>query len=833
MKPSSLLGVAALSAAALLLESALTRLLAVAQFYHFAFLIVSLALLGFGASGTFLSLQPGLLKRLTPPMEDTAASGGNRLLAAAGAGFTLSLAAAYLAVNLLPFDSYRIAYEWQQVLYFVLYYLALGLPFFCSGVGIGYTLALQRGRSHIVYAANLLGSAVGVLLAPALLALAGVPGALLASGMIALLPAALPGAARPQRTIRRWPVVLVWAAGLAVFAALSAANLQDRSPTGITISPYKGLPLALHQRDARALFGRWNAISRVDVVASESIHILPGLSYTYPGWPPAQNAIFIDADAPLPVTDANPQALAAADYLPEAAAFHLRPGARVLALEPGGGLGVLQALAGGASQVTALSGNPLLWRAAAQTTPGVDVFASPQVRLIAEDSRVYLHQSGESYDIIFLPLTDAYRPVANGAYSLAETYTLTVEAFSDALARLQPQGILVVSRWLQTPPSESIRLIATLAEALEQRGAGPAAQRLAAYRGIQTMTVLVKPSGWDAGELERIRTFAQQRRYDLVWAPDIQPAEVNRYNRLPEPVYYETVRTLLAAQDRSSFYAAYPFDITPRRDDRPFFFHFFSWQQTPQILAALGRTWQPFGGSGYFVLLALLAMVLLLSGVLILAPLARSRSRPAADAAKSAAATPPHTRLAVFVYFALLGLAYLLIEIPLIQRWILLLGRPVYAFTAVVLAFMLFSGLGSMLAAAPWLPRRAALGVLTLLALAAPFLVPHWIDLSLGWPLWQRMLSGVLILAPLALLMGLPFPLGLAWLENEAPALVPWAWAINGCASVTASVLAAILSLGYGFTAVLLLGAAAYAGAWLVSARYLTSTRSFRTLICG
>ena len=428
-----------------------------------------------------------------------------------------------------------------------------------------------------------------------------------------------------------------------------------------------------------------------------------------------------------------------------------------------------------------------------------------------ESPRVYLRRAGPAYDVIFLPLTDAYRPISSGAYGLGETYGLTVEAFADALARLAPDGVLAATRWLQTPPSESLRLIATLVEALARRGIAQPGDALVAYRGIQTITVLVQPDGWSAEELAAVREFTAARRYDLVWAPDVRDDEVNRFNRLPEPADYQAVKSLLAAPDRAEFFADYPFDITPATDDHPFFYHFFKWRQTPEVLATLGRTWQPFGGSGYLVLWALLALVTVLSALLIVAPLALRRdAQPAEPAARCGA------RGRVFAYFGLLGLAFLFVEIPLIQRWILLLGHATYAFAAVVLSLLLFSGLGSLLARAAWLPRRAAWVLLVLLALLTPLVTVRLADAALGWPPWVRAGVAVIGLAPLGVLMGLPFPRGVAWLEDRAPRLIPWAWAVNGAASVVASVLAAILALSSGFTVVLLLGAGCYAAAGVV-----------------
>jgi hypothetical protein len=800
--------VGALAGASLLLEGSFTRLLAVAQFYHFAFLVVSLALLGFGASGSLLTAFPGLADSTTGIRDDPRRfSRAEMTLVLSGWAFAISVGLAYALVNLLPFDSYSIAWERKQILYFGIYYLGLALPFLFSGLGIGSALAAHRGRSHLIYAANLLGSGAGALLAPLALWLGGVPGAVLASALVGLLAAV--GGGTGRRAIWDGLARGVFIAGLMAIAAIGMENLGNNAGLGMNLSPYKGLAQALRYPGSHRLFGRWNAVSRLDVIADAGTRQLPGLSYTYAGIPPPQQGLSLDADALQPITLVTPDSFEAAAYLPEALAFELRPQAKVMVLRPGGGLGVLQALAGGASQVTAVLDNPLTSLAVSQTASQDDIYSQARVSTVFETERVFLRRTHDSYSLIFVPLTDAYRPFRSGAYSLSETYDLTVEAFMDMLARLSPDGVLVISRWLQTPPSESLRLIATLAEAMQRRGLPDPGQAIVAYRGIQTMTVLVAPQRWSGAELAALREFTSERRFDLVWAPDILASETNRFNRLPEPSYFQEVQKLLTTPDRQAYYSAYPFAVTPPTDNQPFFFHFFRWGQTPELLATLGRTWQPFGGSGYFVLLALLALVVLLSLALILGPLALT----SAGQRTSRFEVRSHGR--ALVYFTLLGLAFLFVEIPLIQRWILLLGHPTYAFTVVVLALLTSSSLGSALARLEWLPKRILFAALLVMVLLVPWLVNQLSGSALGWPFLMRACLALFSLVPLGVLMGLPFPLGLGWLEQHAPDLVPWAWAVNGCASVVASVLAAILALSFGFTLVLLLGGLAYAGAFL------------------
>ncbi len=790
----ALLTVGFLAAAILLLESTLLRLLAIAQNYHFAFLVISLALLGIGASGSALSM------RRPSKGESPLAT-----LRRSSLGFSGSVVLAYVAVNLVPFDSYSIAWDRRQILFFGLYYLALALPFFFGGLGIGASLAAASGGSHLVYAANLAGSGLGALLAPAALGIAGVPGAVLASGLTAIAGAMFTGGPRLRRT---GAVFLL--AGIGFFAYLGFLNLQGSALLGMTLSPYKGLSNAMRYPGASLEHSRWNAISRLDLVAGAGTRQLPGLSYTYKGVLPEQLGISVDGNALHAVTLVGPDAFPAGDHLPEALAFRLHPRAEVLVIEPGGGMGVLQALAGGEGPITVVESNPLLSSTVSRAAGSLDPYAEPRLQLVHAPPRAYLRASGTRFDLIAFPLTDAYLPVSSGAFSLRETYELTVESFQAALARLGPDGILVATRWLQTPPSEGLRLVATLTEALE-RGGHPAQQSLVAYRGVQTFTVLVRPGGWPAEDLDQARAFLVERKFDLVWAPDISPEEVNRFNRYPSPDHYLAVRDLLQAGDRSQYTAGYPFDIRPVIDDRPFFFHFFRWEQTPEVLATLGMTWQPFGGSGYLLLFALLALVLLLSALLILLPVFAARDGQARVPVVSGAG-----QISILLYFACLGIAFLFVEIPLIQRGILVFGHASYAFVAVVPVLLLFSGLGSLAARHRLLPRRMVFALLVGAVFAAAFWFPAWMEAAMGWPAATRIPLTLLFLAPLGFLMGLPFPWGLQWLGESAPGLIAWAWAVNGCASVISAVLAAILSLSYGFTTVIVLGGLAYGGALVV-----------------
>ncbi len=819
-------GLFLLSAAALAFQVTLTRLFSVAQFYHFAFMIVSVAMLGYGASGTWLAIMPSLA-RIEP----------RRVVSRLALLIGLSLLGGYLLINLLPFDSFSLAVDRRQIGILILHYLALAMPFFFSGMAVGLLLAIFPQEAGKTYAVNLLGSALGCVIALAAPARLGSEGTVVLSSALAALAAlacssnsfsrlkatkvASPNFFLPPSSFRLHPslFILLPSSLILLFSLLDLGLRLTGQATfsflELRLSPYKSLSYVLQYPGAKVIYRRWNAFSRVDVVRSSGIHSLPGLSYRYLQPLPPQDGLLVDGgdlSALLPPeTDT-----AFTDFLPSAIAFRLRPAASALILEPRGGLDILTALALGASRVTAVEVNPLIVEAA-------PVYADPRLRTVIESERSYLRRTDEHFDIIVLSLASSYHPVRSGAYALGEDYRYTVEAFQGALARLKPGGLLAVTRWLQDPPSEDLRTFALAVTALEKAGGDPHSQ-IVAFRGYNTATILVKNSLFTQNELLAIRNFAANRALDLTYAPGIRPDETNLYNILPESIYYQTYTALLDAPERDDFYAAYLYDVTPPTDDHPFFGHYFKWAQAGQVWAELGKTWQPFGGAGYFVILALLILATLLAAVLILLPLAARQ--------KTNSLHPSSFRLHPLLYFAFIGFAFLLVEIPLIQRFILYLGHPAYAMTTVIFTLLLLSALGSRLS--EHIPLRWALAVLVILLLISPLWLSPIFALTLGLPLALRLALTVLLLAPLGFLMGIPFPAGIRWAtESLRPdadlppsafrllpsALIPWLWAVNGAASVVASVLAALLVLTFGFGWVLQIGALCYAGAWFICSR--------------
>ena len=801
-------GLLLVSTAALCFQINLTRLFSVSQFYHFAFMVVSIALLGMGASGTFLAvrkIKPGEIEEKTFPWLALGCGG--------------SMLGAYVLVNQLPFDSYSIFVQPVQILILLLHYTALAAPFFFTGMMISMLLRKYSTASGEVYGVNLIGSAVGCLLAVTIPAWVGGEGVVAVSTAIAALagvcfiigyrdvPSSSQEAAGTLVNTTLLPTVLT--AILAITSILiTIQTQQDRTPPifQLHISPYKPISYALQNPQAEVRGTRWNAISKVEVVSSPSLHSVPGLSYRYLEPLPRIDALFVDGAnlSAIPTHDAN---LDFAHHLPAAIAYQLKPEAEVLILEPRGGMDILVALALGGQQVTAAEGNPLIVEASRA------IYTQPGVNWVPASGRSYLRIAADRYDIIHLPLTDSYQPVGSGAYSLGEDYRYTVEAFNDMLAGLKPEGLLVITRWLQETPSEWLRTFTLAVTALEQQGLDPQNQ-IVALRGYNTGTLLIKNGAFTPSEMDAVRQFASAKAFDLVFAPSLEEDEINRFNILPEPIYHLTFTEFLESEPRSDFYQSHAYNVEPPTDDYPFFSHFFKWSQMGDILRTLGITWQPFGGAGYLVIIVIFLLALFLSGVMILLPVAflkREGPRPGAKG--------------IPFYFGMIGLGFMLVEIPLIQRFILYLDQPAYALAAILFCILLFSGLGSRYGSRKIRLSHALMGLIGLLVVYV-FLLPGLLQATLGLHLLIRFAITVVLLAPLGFLMGIPFPAGLTWMRHRLEAhntstdsrwMVAWIWAVNGASSVLASILASLLALSFGFTVTFAIGMGCYALAGLIN----------------
>ncbi len=790
---------ALLSASALAYEVLLMRLFSIIQWHHFAYLVIALALLGYGLSGTLLWIAGQRATTHYAPV-----------YVAAILLFALSAVGAYLLAQSIDFNIEELLWNRAQSGRLALLFLLLSLPFlFAAGAVCLTFMAYPEARTASIYAFDLLGAGLGSLGIIGLLTWWLPERVLLAIGLAGLAAAAV--AIRELRPARYWAFTGVTAAFALILLAAAPA-------IGLIYSPYKSLAQTLQIRGVEVLDTRSSPLGYLTVVASEQVPLrqAPGLSLVADRLPPPQLGLFTDADN-LSAIDADTGSPEGAGYLDQTTAalpYHLRRPERLLVVGSGTGGDVRLARYHQVPRIDALELNPqvieLVDRHFADYAGAV--YRQPGVSLHIAEARDFLSRSDARYDLLQLALVDAAGASATGLYALNESYLYTREAMALYLDHLAPGGYLAITRWIKLPPRDTLKLFATAIEALKAAGLPEPERRLALIRSWQTGTLLVKNGTFTDTELTALARFCDARLFDTVYTPRLTENESNRYNRLDDSDFF-TATQALAKGDAEALYAHYKFDLRPATDDRPYFHHFFKWRSFLEALSLRGQGGLPLIEWGYVILLFTLALTLAAGALLILAPLALLGRRPEGRAAGAEG-------WRVMLYFFCIGLAFLFIEIAFIQRFLRFLHHPIYTIAVTLTAFLIFAGLGSLSSRS--LGIRLGVRPAAELAFAGIALLSLLYLLSLGWlfsllgglSMGARIVLTLLLIAPLAFLMGLPFPLALTQVKREAATLVPWAWGVNGYASVISASLATLMAIHFGFSAVVAAAMAIYLTAW-------------------
>jgi spermidine synthase len=766
------------SMASLAFEVLLTRIFSITIWYHFAFMVISIAMLGFAASGIILAIYPGL-KKLDHIGWYTLALG-------------VAMPTGFLLANLVAFDPVRLAWERWELLNILLTYLSLALPFFCTGLVIATAFSVENRRAGLLYGADMVGAgfgSVGILL---LMRFVPPETGIFVVSLLVVAVACSVG----DRRLRS--AAILPAGVLLVLLILQPGFCRPR------MSQYKGLEAAMQSPGSKHLRTWHTPFARIDTFKSPSVRYAPGLSLRYQEPLPEQIGISIDGGDVNAVTAVEkPAELAFLDHLPAALPYAIAPRRKVLILDPRGGLPVLLARRHDADNIATVESVSALERIIREE---LRLFSGG---LYASESRVGLGRSwlsGEArrFDLIDISLQGTN---PSGSFGISENYRFTVEAFMTYLEHLTENGVLSVNLFIIPPPRTELRIMATLATALEEAGMRNPGTHLAALRSWGTLTILAKRSPFTGAETAAVRNFATLHRFDLSWLSGVTAEESNVHVRTRDFDYYKGFSAILSPAERDSFLTGYLFDVSPVRDESPFFSHFLRFDRIPETYRAMGGKWQFFLEGGY-ILPAVLVQAAAISALLLALP---------ALAGKGTGAAERSARNIFLPYFALLGLAYMFVEVALIQKLILPLEDPSVAVSAVLASLLISSGTGSLLSHR--YPRLTQPGTTLLLALLVglcALLLPPLFVIAAPWPLPLRGVIFCLLVAIPGMLMGIPFPAGLKLLGQVEPSLIPWAWAVNGVFSVLAPLLAVMTAMVAGFRGVLLLGATAYLLAFLM-----------------
>jgi len=761
------LGLGFTTLATLMLELALTRIFSVVFYYHFAFLAISVALFGLGAGGVFsyvIAARPG------------------NIYAKLG---LCGLANAVCVTGSLWFLLTRPAELGFGALAAV--YLASALPFVLAGVIVSSAIAEAIERVDRAYFFDLAGAATGCLILIPFLNLFGGPNTVLAAGVFYAIGAAIWFRQAGQARLR---AAAVLASLLLVMLMVTNGKfhlLDVRIAKGQKIPPEK--------------FAAWNSFSRVGVTTDRG--------YT---------SIVIDADAATALADKDWDHLTAEErralsHDGPGTVYFLRPGAKTLVIGSGGGYDVARAFASGSRDITAIEINPII-----ATTIMRGEFAGqshrlyfrPEVRVFVEDGRSFVRRSAEKYQVLQATLVDTWASTAAGAFALSENNLYTTDAFYDYLSHLTDDGVLSFTRWGFDPPRESLRLVTLAMDALARLGETDPARHVIVVRddtsklygwGAQD-TVLISRQAFTQADIGRARQLISETKLEAVY--------------LPGGGMHNEFAALLESPDAPAFLRDYPFDVSAVSDNRPFFFYTVQPRDVLNYLSSANRESADYKVNRALPLLFELMAVSLAATVLIMG---LPRLLLGAHLPKE------HTVMMFLLYFLCLGAGYIMIQVALIQRFVLLLGHPAYALTVIVFSMLVASGAGSFFSVR-WIggddtKLARVLGAVAVLVAALAFGAGPLVAAAATWPLLVKMLVTALAIAPAAFLMGMPFPSGLRRLEQRHSASVRWAWSLNSASSVLGSVGAIVLAIYFGLQATLLAGGSLY----LVAIVVLLATR--------
>ena len=784
MRPGNLsIAIFLLSAALIAYQVAIIQLLSLMQWYHYASMIISVALLGFGAAGSLLSLKREWL---------LAHAGKLFPLLLTGCGFTMILAVDLSGSSFARFDSYLLFTSGRHWLRLLANYILFFIPFFLGALALGIAFTKNVEKIGKYYFSNLVGSGVGAILAAFLASyffpasLAMLPATMLIIATLFLLPKK-----------NRW-VIIVLAFTLAVFVFY-----KINKPGVIQLSEYKSLSKTMNLPGAKVLLKKPGPYGLVEVVSADALRYAPGLSLAFDQEVPVKKVIFNNGDWFGPVDSWNPaDSFHLLDYTTMALPYVLKKRNTVLLLNAGTTLNISHALKNNAAQIDAVEPHRGVAKLLLNelVSDNDSLFYRSPVKLHITEPRSFLSTIKKKYDLIQLPLIGAFGGGV-GLYAMREEYGLTKEAFLKMWDVLESDGVIGITTWMDYPFRNSLKITATLAEILHEAGITQYQSHLAAVRSWATITYLLKKSAFTAADTATIRGFCHNYFFDPLLLPGLSPDERMTYNTISDSSFFAYTDDLFTG-NREKLYDDYGFHIKPAIDDKPYFSQFLRRKSLPHLSNVFGSQNVSFIELGWLISVITFLQITLLAVLLILLPLSKL-SKIGKGGRKTW----------TILYFSGLGIGYMFFEIVMIQKFILFFGNPVYAAAFVVCVMLLASGAGSYYSSR-LLPNRTTMQkillMIFLLLLLYTFFLSPLLRVVYSVPGVLKLIVSIFIIACPAVLMGMPFPLGLRAQLLIEEKNIPWAWGINGCMSVISAAFATLLTVEIGFSLVIMLAAIFY-----------------------
>jgi len=766
--PSSLnrrllfLGVFFTSLSGLVLEIAITRIFSAAIWYHFAFVAVSVALVGLGSSGLLVHYR---LKKIK---ENWAGD----LTITAAIGITIIIPITLFVMHSLA----------SQIIYLPVFMFLFAIPFFFIGVIISAAFSAFAHVAGRLYAADLIGASLGAIFVILFLIMMGGEGTALVVGLMAGIYATIFSVvARSRKKIFISLAFIMFASSLLYINETTQIFSIPTDPTA-----KKDLPIFLTENPGSVIVKtEWNSFSRIDVVEGITGDCIP--AFIDQNQNPSQCAeeglvakIFIDGGAGTNVIswdgnlDSRPELSSWMQYIP----FKIKENPKVLVIGSGGGRDVVAALVSGSKDVTSVEINPIIFDTVnSYGNKAGNLYSHQFVNAYVDEGRSFVSRSNEKFDIIYIPFVDTWASVSSGGLGVSENFLYTVEGFQEYYDHLEDDGKIISVRWLIDSP----RFVATFAELLKQNGFSQ--QDLEKHLIIVsadsiendpsvTMTIFSK-SPFTNDEIKFLSESFNQNGYKSILIPGQVAVD-------PYPAF---LNGQLSAEE---FYELFPTKVHPVTDDSPFFLSFE--KPIPKILEVL-----------IYISIAIVAAFLIGPFVW----LRRSKS------GKSELRTGN-----IALYFAALGMGFILIELSLLQKLILLLGNPTMTFAILLFTILMASGIGSFTSSRLVKSNTRNLAFLIAGVIAIGFFyvvtLPSLIYSVIAEQFVVKAAISIGLLFPIGFLMGMPFPTAMRLIKSYSPTYIPWMWAINGAFSVLGAVLSVVLGIVYGASYAMTLGVLIY-----------------------
>ncbi|MBC8499389.1 MAG: hypothetical protein H8D39_02560, partial [Candidatus Atribacteria bacterium] len=501
------------------------------------------------------------------------------------------------------------------------------------------------------------------------------------------------------------------------------------------------------------------------------------------------------------------------DYISSALGFHLIGDKRkVLIIGPGGGLDILGGIYNETEEIWGIEMNPdvkILLQNNYSYYSG-NIYNREGIKILTGEGRSVLKGLEQKFDLIQISLIGSSNTASGGFYSISENYLYTVEGFMDFWQHLSDEGNLSITRWLKFPPREIVRLCSISLEALSQMGIEKPENHLAVIRSWATSTLILSKKEIGEEEIRIIKDFCDKRNFDTVYFPGIKEEDANINHILEQSYYYQEIDQLINSfkgDKLKDFYDSYFFNVSAVTDNQPYFFYTLKWGNIPKIIKSTAN-WQPLIEWGNLIIFATFLQGIIFSIIFIFLPLTLKRLP----------ISKRKVKIPFLLYFASLGLGYMLLEISFIQKFILYLTNPAYSTSIIIFSFLFFSGLGSFYSKKMEKNYIGSLKIIILtlcvILLLYQIILPHIFNTTLKYSLLVRIFITLGLIFPLGFLMGMPFPLGIKLVssinQGKEKGLIPWLWATNSFCSIIASVSAVIIALFFGFKVVAILAALVY-----------------------